>query len=89
MSGAVITRRRLLRSAFWSALAGGGLGAALCAGRYALPSVAPPEGRIFVPAARVPGPGAAPVFVGEGRFFLVHLRAGEGAPPRPARACCG
>jgi hypothetical protein len=38
---------------------------------------------VTAPAGAVPGPGEPPRYLREGRFFLVALRPGDGAPPLP------
>lgn len=74
-----LTRRSVLRAGFF-----GGLGLTTAVGAVAFWNLMWPRGLtgfggvINVPAERVPAPGADPVRVLEGKFWLVNLEAGAG-----------
>ncbi len=71
----ILTRRQLLRTAFWSAALGGVGGGALHVCRYLR---APVAGRVvYVLPELLPAVDAPPLYVPTGRFYVVHLRAGE------------
>ncbi|MGH2584979.1 MAG: hypothetical protein ACRDJE_08700, partial [Dehalococcoidia bacterium] len=67
----LLSRRRLLRTALWTALAGGGAGLALAGIRYLWPHLELPPNLVLVPAAYIPPPGGDPVLLGGERFYLV------------------
>ncbi len=78
----LITRRSLMRTSLWAGLGVSGAGFLLGIVNYIWPrSVARAGTVITVDAAAVPPPGADPVYVQSGRFYLVNLRPGEGVPP--------
>lgn len=79
----VLRRRQLLRGGFWAGAAALAAGAVAAAAEFISPRVAPPHvGNVFrVPADQVPRPGGEPYHVLDGRFWLVNLKPGEGAPP--------
>lgn len=77
----LVTRRSLLRSSLWSGLAVTGAGFLLGFVNYVWPRGVARAGTVLtIPAADVPPPGADPVFVRSGRFYLVNLQPGEGVP---------
>jgi hypothetical protein len=81
-----MSRRQLLRTAFWSTLAGGTAGAMLLLGRYLWRPVDLPGPRIHLDRDLIPKPGADPVLFEEAGFWLVNLLPGEGsATPLPSR----
>jgi cytochrome b6-f complex iron-sulfur subunit len=77
-----VSRRNILKSAFWLSIA-----TAFAGGAAALVNSIYPRGvggfggPITVPALLVPRPGDAPRQNVNGRFLLVNLAPGEGAPP--------
>ena len=74
-----VTRRQLLRVSFWGFFSfglTGGLGAFLA--NFWPRGVTGFGGKISVAAATVPDAGADPAPVPIGKFYLTHLRAGEG-----------
>src|SRR5918997_3295591 len=91
MAARRLTRRRLLRTAFWSALGGGVAGSALAACRYSYADAAVRAAQVLVPAAAIPTPGADPLHLPREGFYLIHFAPGEGLAGarktgRPARA---
>jgi Rieske Fe-S protein len=77
----LLNRRRLLRTAFWATVAGGGAGTILATGHYLWTPPALVAGEVHVHPSLVPGPGAPPVHPYGQPFYLVHLAAGEGLLP--------
>jgi len=81
-----LSRRQLLRAAFWSAFAGGAAGTALLLGRYLWRPIDLPSPHVHVARDLIPKPGAGPVLFEEAGFWLVNLLPGEGrATPLPSR----
>ena len=75
------TRRSLLHTSFWATLGAtvSGLGLGLL--NYAWPRRVTGFGAdVRVPAESLPHAGAAPLYVREGKFFLVNLSPGDGVP---------
>jgi hypothetical protein len=75
-----ISRRQLLRTAFWSTAAGGTAGGTLTLGRYLWGSAKRPATQVHVARDLIPKPGADPVLFKTGGFWLVNLRPSEGRP---------
>lgn len=79
------TRRSLLRTSFWAGLVVTGAGLLLGFVNLVWPRNVVRAGEVFrVLKQQVPAPGAEPVHFAGGRFYLVNLKAGEGAPPPPS-----
>jgi cytochrome b6-f complex iron-sulfur subunit len=77
----LITRRSLVRTSLWAGLSVSGTGLLLGIVNYIWPRRVARAGTVItVPAAAVPEPGADPMYVQSGRFYLVNLRPGEGVP---------
>ncbi len=81
----VVASRRPSSTPRWLILAFGGvLGLGLTSALAALlifswpTGAAPSEARVTLPATLIPAPGADPVRITDGKFFLVHLLPGEG-----------
>ena len=80
-AAAMVTRRALVRGAFWSGL--GVVGAGFLAGfvNFFWPrKVERSTPVVNVPANQIPQPGDDPKRFLEGKFYLVNLRPGEGVP---------
>lgn len=78
----LMTRRTLVRTSFWTALGMTIAGLALGFLNFFWPrQVTGFGGVVKVPASQVPQPGAPPVRIFEGRFYLVNLPPGGGVPP--------
>lgn len=87
---ASLSRRRLLRLAVWTSLGA----TAVAAGGALVTSLWPRGvsgfgGPVTIPAERIPKPGAPPLKVIDGRFWLVNLPPGEGRLAGDATAAPG
>ena len=77
----LVTRRSMMRTAFWSTLGVTVAGFLLGFVNFFWPrKVVGFGGVIRVPAAQVPQPGADPVRIAEAKTWLVNLKPGEGVP---------
>ena len=80
------TRRAALRTLWWAGLGAASVGLGLGFLRFVWPREEALSGvRYRVAPDDVPQPGDPPVYFRRGRFYLVHLRAGEGVPTSPRR----
>jgi cytochrome b6-f complex iron-sulfur subunit len=73
-----ITRRSFAKAAFVGSVASLGVAGAATLVNMLYPRRVTRRNEVFVRRDSVPSPGEAPLFVGEGRFFLLNLLPGDG-----------
>lgn len=79
----LVTRRSMLRIAFWAGAGTAAAGTSLVAVNYLWPRRVTGFGSVFsVPAARIPASGGGPPRLAEAKAWLVNLAPGEGVPPQ-------
>lgn len=78
---AAVTRRRLLRTAFWAGAAGASAGTLLGLLHFLRPARANPATLVRLSPSALPRSGDPPLYLCDHRLYLVNLAPGEGLPP--------